>query len=93
MVPARGQIDGQSARLDAEEILIERLGLKGVEGTPDPGVLQTIAASLAVERRWRDRRETLHHGAGVRAEVERMKPLETHAETGESSRSRRRLSR
>ena len=78
-VSAVGQVDRQAAGLDAEEVLVERLRLERVEGAPDPGVLEAIAASPAVQRRRRDRGEALHHGAGAGAEIERMQPVEDDA--------------
>ena len=92
-IPAVGQIDGQAAGLDAHEVLIKRVGLEDVERAPDPGVFQAVAAALTVEGGRRDRRESLHHGAGARAEIERVQTFEDHALAAESSRSRRRLSR
>ena len=51
MVLAVGHVDGQPALLDANEILVERIGLEHVEAPPDLRVLQPVAAAFAVERR------------------------------------------
>ena len=34
-VLAVGHVDRQPARLDADEVLVERIGLEGIEGPPD----------------------------------------------------------
>ena len=48
VVTAVGHVDRQPALLDADEVLVERVGLEGVEGPPEPGVLPAVAAALAV---------------------------------------------
>ena len=92
-VLAVGHVDGQAARLDADEVLVERVGLEGVEGPPDRGVLQAVAAALAVD--------ACAGVIGVKpsisglvplAEVEGLQAVEDDLRRRASSRSRRRLS-
>ena len=75
---AVGDIDGQAAGFDTDEILIERIGLENVESLPIFGVLQSVAAAGRIDSGGRDRRKAIHHGAGAGAEVKRIEAFEGH---------------
>ena len=78
VILAVGHVEGQAALLDADEILIERIGLERVEGPPEMRVLPAVAAALGVGLAWIERREALHDRAARRADVEGPQAVEQH---------------
>ena len=87
-----GRSTASPPRFDAEEVLVERVGLQARRrparsGRPSGRSRVPCCRSCGV-----DPREAGHERAGGRAEVEGVQPVEEHAAVSTSSRSRRKLS-